>query len=75
MSVPDIPSPYYRSFDGPAALTSLDGKGAFLQNGENFFELTCDHSSCTWSLMAQTLDVGRAGVVMMYQGNLFKKGC
>ena len=80
ISVPDIPSPYSLSFDGPVALTSLDGKGAFLQHGANFFELTCDISSCTWSVMAQTLDVGRNGVVMMYlpsvfeciQGNLLK---
>ena len=79
-SVPDIPSPYSPSFDGPAALTSLDGKGAFLQNGGNFFELTCYTSSCTWSVMNQTLDVGRGGVVMTYlpsgfechQGNLLK---
>ena len=79
-SVPDIPSPYSPSFDGPAALTSLDGKGAFLQHGENFFELTCDASSCTWSVMDQTLDVGRFGSVMTYlpsgfecnQGNLLK---
>ena len=66
ISVPDIPSPYSPNFDGPAALTSLDGKGAFLQHGVNFFELNCDTSSCTWSVMAQTLDVGRYGVVMMY---------
>ena len=79
-SVPDIPSPYTPSFDGPAALTSLDGKGAFLQHGEFFFELTCDTSSCTWSVMDQTLDVGRFGSVMTYlpsgfecnQGNLLK---
>ena len=66
ISVPDIPSPYASSFDGPAGLPSLDGKGAFLQSGVNFFELTCDTSSCTWSVMAQTLDVSRTGVVMMY---------
>ena len=61
-------------------MTSIDGKGAFLQHEENFFELTCDTSSCTWSVMAQTLDVGRTGVVMMYlpsdfecnQGNFLK---
>jgi len=64
--IPDIPSPYSSSFDGPAGLPSLDGKGAFLQHEENFFELTCDTSSCTWSVMAQTLDVSRTGVVMMY---------
>jgi hypothetical protein len=72
ISVPDIPSPYSPSFDGPAALTSLDGKGAFLQHGANFFELTCDTSSCTWSVMAQTLDVGRNGVVMMYLPSVFE---
>ena len=67
ISVPDIPPPYtYEQLDGPTALTSLDGKGAFLQQGENFFELTCDTSSCTWSVMEQSLDVGRFGTVMTY---------
>ena len=61
-----MPSSYSSSWDGPAALTSLDGKGAFLQHHEKFFELTCDTSSCTWSVMDQTLDLGRSGVVMMY---------
>jgi len=75
--IPDIPSPYSPSSDGPRALPSLDGKGAFLQHGENFFELTCDTSSCTWSVMDQTLDVGRNGVVMMYLPSGFEceRGC
>jgi len=75
--IPDIPSPYSPSKDGPRAVPSLDGKGAFLQNGENFFELTCDTSSCTWSVMDQTLDVGRKGVVMMYLPSVFEcdRGC
>ena len=53
-------------------MPSLDGKGAFLQHGENFFELTCDTSSCTWSVMDQTLDVGRTGGVMMYLPSTFE---
>ena len=61
-------------------MPSLDGKGAFLQHEENFFELTCDTSSCIWSVMDQTLDAGRVGGVMMYlpsgfecnRGNLLK---
>lgn len=78
--IPDIPSPYTPSTSsngGPRALPSLDGKGAFLQHGENFFELTCDTSSCTWSVMDQTLDVGRVGGVMMYLPSTFEcdRGC
>ena len=53
-------------------MPSLDGKGAFLQHGENFFELTCNTSSCTWSVMEQTLDVGRVGAVMMYLPSVFE---
>ena len=53
-------------------MPSLDGKGAFLQHKKNFFELTCDTSSCTWSVMDQTLDVGRVGGVMMYLPSTFE---
>jgi len=76
--IPDIPSPYSASIKGgPKAVPSLDGKGAFLQHGENFFELTCNTSSCTWSVMEQTLDVGRVGAVMMYLPSVFEcdRGC
>lgn len=78
--IPDIPSPYAPSSSstgGPRAVPSLDGKGAILQHGENFFELTCDTSSCTWSVMGQTLDVGRTGGVMMYLPSTFEcdRGC
>ena len=63
--VGDIPS-YTGHFDGPRAITSFDGKGAYLQNYDKLFKLSCDSNSCSWSLMSQKLSVGRHGTVLMH---------
>ena len=65
-SVQDIPSPFVSTFNGPSAVTSIDGSGAYLQQNDHFFELSCSTSKCSWSLMDQKLDVGRDGAVLMY---------
>ena len=65
-SVQDIPSPYVSTYNGPLAVTSVDGSGAYLQQNDHFFELLCTASNCSWSLMDQKLDVGRDGGVLMY---------
>ena len=66
LTVQDIPSPYVSTYHGPRAITSVDNNGAYLQQNDHFFELTCSTSKCSWSLMDQKLDVGRDGAVLMY---------
>ena len=66
LSVQDIPPPYVSTYDGPRAVTSVDGSGAYLQQNDHFFELTCSTAKCSWSLMDQKLNVGRDGAVLMY---------
>ena len=65
-SVQEIPSPYVSTYNGPSAVTSVDGYGAYLQQNDHFFELSCTASKCSWSLMDQKLDVGRDSAVLMY---------
>ena len=65
-SVQNIPSPYVSTGNGPRAVTSVDGNGAYLQQNDHFFELGCSTSKCSWSLMDQKLNVGRDGAVLMY---------
>ena len=64
--VGDLPSPYTSTHNGPRGVTSTDGKGAYVQQSNNFFQLSCDTSSCSWSVMTQTLDQGRDSSVLMY---------
>ena len=65
-SVQDVPSPYTNTFNGPRAVSSVDGNGAYLQQNNNFFELKCTTSKCSWSLMDQKLNEGRDSAVLMY---------
>ena len=64
--VQEIPSPYVSTYNGPSAITSVDGYGAYLQQNNHFFELSCTASKCSWSLMDQKLDVGRDSAILMY---------
>ena len=64
ISVDDIPSSNIGG-DGPRAIASSDGKGAYLQAYDKLFKLSCDSNSCSWSLMSQKLSVGRSGPVLM----------
>ena len=36
---------------GAFAMTSKDGKGAYVQRGTDLFELTCTADDCTWITM------------------------
>ena len=66
-SVQDIPPPYDPTRGNlPRAITSVDGSGAYVQQNDHFFELTCSTSKCSWSLMDQKLNVGLHGTVLMY---------
>ena len=47
-------------------LTSISGKGAYLQCKQYLYELTCTSSSCDWSVMEQQLKKPVQFAVMMY---------
>ena len=46
-------------------MTSVSGQGAIIQMGEHFYEVTCEISGCSWSILAQKLDLGVQSGVMM----------
>ena len=46
-------------------MTSAAGQGAIVQMREHFYEVTCEISGCSWSILAQNLDVGVKYAVMM----------
>jgi hypothetical protein len=52
-------------FNGARAVTSSSGKGAIVQMWEHFYEVTCEISGCSWSILAQKLDLGVRSAVMM----------
>jgi len=45
--IQDVPYPYTSTLNGPRAVTSVDGNGAYLQQNSNFFELKCTISKCS----------------------------
>ena len=46
-------------------MTSADGQGAIVQMRDHFYEVTCEISGCSWSILAQNLDLGVTHAVMM----------
>ena len=69
ISVGSLPTTHETNFKGARALPSLSGKGAYLQDEEYFYELTCNSSSCDWSIMKQELAKPVRYAVMMYLPN------
>ena len=65
ISVAEIPKNFDSSFYGARAVTSAAGQGAIVQMGEHFYEVTCEFSGCSWSILAQKLDVGVTHPVIM----------
>ena len=65
ISVAELPKIYDSTFPGARAVTSAAGQGAIVQMGEHLYEVTCEISGCSWSILAQNLDVGVASSVMM----------
>ena len=66
ISVAEIPKNFDSTFYGARAVTSAAGQGAIVQMREHFYEVTCEISGCSWSILAQNLDVGvTLAVVMM----------
>ena len=46
-------------------MTSSSGQGAIIQVREHFYEVTCEIRGCSWSILAQKLDLGVQSGVMM----------
>ena len=46
-------------------MTSASGKGAIVQYGKHFYELTCEISGCTWRILPNQLNQSVALAVMM----------
>jgi hypothetical protein len=51
-------------FTGAKAVTSASGQGAILQYYDHFYELACDISGCSWTILPQELS-GVTDSVMM----------
>jgi len=64
--VGSIPTTHHSDFDGPTALPSLSGFGAYLQYHKFFYELKCSTTSCNWTKMQQELANDVTYNVMMY---------
>ena len=65
ISVAGLPTDYNSNFFGARAVTSAAGQGAIVQMQEHFYEVTCEISGCSWSILTQNLDVGVEMAVMM----------
>ena len=65
IAVAGLPTIYNTNFGGAKAVTSAAGQGAIVQMREHFYEVTCEISGCSWSILEQNLDVGVKGAVMM----------
>merc|ERR1711935_617663 len=70
-TIGSLPTTHDSSFLGARALPSTTGNGAYLQNKEFLYELSCTTSSCNWSKMTQQLSTLVYSVVMMYLPDSF----
>ena len=70
ISVPDLPVQTF--VKSPAAITSVEGNGVYVQYDEKFYELNCKvhtykyFQSCKWTVMSQTLPKPVLAGIMMY---------
>jgi len=62
-----LPTSIYGDYNflGVSAVTSASGKGAIVQFGKHFYELTCEVSGCTWRILPNQLYPGVTQAVMM----------
>jgi len=60
--IPDLPSLGVRH---ATAITSVDGRGIYVQYDEKFYELNCSNR-CKWTVMSQTLPKAVRRSIMMY---------
>ena len=56
LSVDKLPTDHYSSFLGARAVTSLSGKGAIVQHEEYLYDLSCEVSGCSWSILPGKLE-------------------
>ena len=65
--VAKLPTDHVQStkFYGARAVTSESGEGAIVQMWKHFYELTCFINGCSWSILAEELDMGVQAAVMM----------
>ena len=67
ISVADLPTIHFSSFGGkPGALPSFSGDGVYVHYYRNFYELTCDANSCSWSVLP-----GKAGGTVNYNTMMY----
>ena len=52
-------------FHGARAVTSASGHGAIVQHNKYFYELKCEISGCSWSILQNQLNPGVRWAVMM----------
>ena len=71
IAVGSLPTTHDSNFVGARALPSTTGNGAYLQNEEFLYELSCTTSSCNWSEMTQQLSTPVYLAVMMYLPDSF----
>ena len=55
--IANLPSNRYE-FLGARAVTSPSGQGVIVQVFDNLYELNCDISSCSWTILPQRLKKG-----------------
>ena len=57
-SVADLPTIHTSDFRSAVALPSISGDGAYLlsRDDRKFYELTCDETNCSWTVMPHTAD-------------------
>ena len=55
----------YDQFSGANAVTSPSGKGVIVQHYKQLYELTCEITGCSWSILPQRLSPGVKNAVMM----------
>jgi len=53
--IASLPTDYYSNFHGARAVTSPSGQGAIVQHYEHLYELTCETTNCSWTILPQKL--------------------
>merc|ERR1711874_667188 len=56
--IASLPTDYDSSFKGAQAVTSPSGQGAIVQHKEHLYELKCELSGCSWTILPQQVIQG-----------------
>lgn len=65
ISVASLPTDYEDNFNGAKAVTSPSGKGAIVQHQEHLYELKCEVSGCSWTILPQKLKQGVEKAILL----------